>query len=83
MKQTKLLILENRLGQKVRTFAVGSEAFNLVYLTDSRRIEGVTNLQTLKDNNVDYRLLHKIELKKRNEEKTELLSIEETINKLK
>lgn len=72
MKQTKLLILENRLGQKVRTFAVGSEAFNLVYLTDSRRIEGVTNLQTLKDNNVDYRLLHKIELKKLTQEGVQL-----------
>lgn len=72
MKQTKLLILENRLGQKVRTFAVGSEAFNLVYLTDSRRIEGVTNLQTLKDNNVDYRLLHKIELKKLSQEGVQL-----------
>lgn len=72
MAQTKLLILENRLGQKVRTFAVGSEAFNLVYLTDSRRIEGVTNLKTLEDSNVDYRLLHKIELKKITQEGLQL-----------
>ncbi|MNK11963.1 hypothetical protein D3C87_300140 [compost metagenome] len=58
----KLLILENTLGQKVRTFAVDSEALNIVYLTESRRIEAVSNLQTLIDNEINFRLLQTISM---------------------
>nr|BFD65491.1 hypothetical protein HAGR004_05130 [Bdellovibrio sp. HAGR004] len=68
MSTAKLLILENRLGQKVRTFAVDSESLNIVYLKDSRRIEAVSNLQTLESNEIEYRLLQTIDLSQMNEQ---------------
>lgn len=62
MSAAKLLILENQLGQKVRTFAVQAESLNLVYLKDSRRIEAFADLQDLDNNQVNYTLLEKIDL---------------------
>ncbi|QDK37364.1 AgmX/PglI C-terminal domain-containing protein [Bdellovibrio sp. NC01] len=62
MGTTKLLILQNQLGQKVRTFSVEAEALNLVYLTDKRRVEAYTRLESLDENKVDYRLLKTINL---------------------
>ncbi|MGE9744989.1 TonB family protein [Bdellovibrio bacteriovorus] len=62
MSTAKLLILENRLGQKVRTFAVDSESLNIVYLKNSRRIEAVSNLQALDSNDIEYRLLQTVDL---------------------
>lgn len=62
MSTAKLLILENRLGQKVRTFAVDSESLNIVYLTGSRRIEAVSNLKSLDSNEIEYRLLQTVNL---------------------
>lgn len=60
-KNTKqLLILENRLGQKVRTFAVDSRSLNIVYLRDQRRIDAVANLQILEDQDLEYSLLKTI-----------------------
>lgn len=59
----KLLILENTLGQKVRTLAVDSEVLNIVYVTESRRIEAVSDLQTLIDQDIEFRLLHTIDVK--------------------
>ena len=64
MSTAKLIILENSMGQKVRTFAVDSEALNVVYLKDSRRIEALSDLNVLEKNNIDYRLLQTIELSK-------------------
>jgi TonB family protein len=46
------------LGQKVRTFSVDSEALNVVYLKDSRRVEALADLKVLDKNKIDYRLLH-------------------------
>jgi TonB family protein len=62
MNTAKLLILENRLGQKVRTFAVDSRAMNIVFLKDQRRIEAIANLQSLDDNDIEYTLLQKIDI---------------------
>lgn len=62
MSAAKLLILENALGQKVRTFSVQSDSFNLVYLKQSRRVEAFIHLNDLEDNKVDYTLLKQIEL---------------------
>lgn len=62
MSATKLLILENTLGQKVRTFATQSDSLNLVYLKGTRRIEAYAHLQDLDENKVDYTLLHHIQI---------------------
>ncbi|MEN0059887.1 MAG: AgmX/PglI C-terminal domain-containing protein [Bdellovibrio sp.] len=68
MSTAKLLILENNLGQKVRTFAVQSNAVNLVYLKNSRRVEAFSHLQDLDEQKVDYTLLEKIELSQLSED---------------
>lgn len=62
MNTAKLLILENTLGQKVRTFAVGTDSFNLVYLKNSRRVEAFAHLDELEKENVDYTLLQRVDL---------------------
>lgn len=62
MSTAKLLILENRLGQKVRTFAVDSEALNIVYLKNSRRIEAVSNLSSLDKQDIEYSLLQTVQI---------------------
>lgn len=68
MSTAKLLILENRLGQKVRTFAVDSESLNIVYLKNSRRIEAVSNLESLDSNDIEYRLLQTVDLSQLNDQ---------------
>jgi outer membrane biosynthesis protein TonB len=68
MGATKYFILENRLGQKVRTFAAHTDTLNVVYLTDSRRVEAFSNLDSLKEEKIEYRLLQKIELNKLSEQ---------------
>jgi TonB family protein len=62
-KQTLLLILENNLGQKVRTFAVDSRSMNIVFLKDQRRIDAVANLKTLEDSELEYTLLKTVDVK--------------------
>ncbi len=64
MGATKLLILENSLGQKVRTLAVHEDVFNLVYIQSNRRIEAVVDLADLKDEDIEFQLIKKIELNK-------------------
>lgn len=63
MSAAKLLILENSLGQKVRTFSVESETIKIIYLKDSRRIEAVADLKQLDAEGVEYSLLQEIKLK--------------------
>jgi TonB family protein len=58
----RLLILENRLGQKVRTFAVDSKNMNIVYLVDQRRVEALADLTELDENDIAYVLLKKVDL---------------------
>lgn len=72
MNAAKLLILENTLGQKVRTFSVQTDSFNLVYLKQSRRVEAFVCLNDLDKNQVDYTLLQKIDLAKLAEEGLDL-----------
>lgn len=72
MNAAKLLILENTLGQKVRTFSVQTDSFNLVYLKQSRRVEAFVCLNDLDENQVDYTLLQKIDLAKLAEEGLDL-----------
>lgn len=62
MNAAKLLILENSLGQKVRTFAVQSNAIHIVYLKDSRRVEAFSDLSVLDDNEVSYALIKSIQV---------------------
>ena len=68
----KILILENRLGQKVRTFAVASKNMNVVYLKDQRRIEALADLKTLEENDIEYTLLKTLDISKLNERGTAL-----------
>lgn len=66
MGVTKLLILENTLGQKVRTIAVSGDSVNLVYLKNTRRIQAVNDhmIDHLDNEKIAYSLVQKIELKK-------------------
>ena len=68
----RLLILENRLGQKVRTFAVQSKNMNIVFLKDERRVEALADLSVLDDNNIEYTLLKKIDITDMSERGTAL-----------
>ncbi len=61
MSAMRQYIFENTQGQKVRTFAVESDQFNLVYILNTRRIEAVNSLKDLEDENINYQLLKKIE----------------------
>lgn len=72
MSAAKLVILENTLGQKVRTFAVNSENLNLVYLKDKRRIEACAQLQDLDDQGIEYSLIKKLKLSQISESGIEL-----------
>ncbi len=62
MSAKKLLILENSLGQKVRTFAVDADSLNLIYRKDTRRVEAFADLSELDENNIEYTLLQKIKI---------------------
>lgn len=62
-KNTQLLILENTLGQKVRTFAVDSRSMNIVFLKDQRRVEAVADLSSLEENELEYTLLKTLDIK--------------------
>ena len=64
MGATKLFILENSLGQKVRTFAAQTDVLNLVYMNDTRRVEAYGSLEKLDAEKVDYKLIQAIQLSK-------------------
>ena len=64
MGATKLYILENSLGQKVRTFAAQTDVLNLVYMNDTRRVEAYGSLDKLDSDKVDYKLIQAIQLSK-------------------
>jgi len=50
-------VLENKLGQVVRTFNCESENLTLVYLKENRRIEAVSSTEDLTDQEIDFALL--------------------------
>ncbi len=52
-------VLENRKGEVVRTFSFGSDTLFLVYRHDTRRVEVVTTLNELEDQEISYDLLKK------------------------
>jgi TonB family protein len=73
MGTAKLLILENKMGQKVRTFSVESEVLHIVYLKESRRIEAFATLADLDADEVAYKLIKKINLAKMDKEDSMIL----------
>ena len=73
MGTAKLLILENKMGQKVRTFSVESEVLHIVYLKESRRIEAYATLADLDADKVEYKLIKKINLAKMDKEDSMIL----------
>lgn len=62
MSQTRRLILENQLGQKVRSFALEAEDAALIYRHDNRRVELHTDLSDLDEAEIGYDVLKKISL---------------------
>lgn len=75
MAAKKLVILENYLGQKVRTFSVDTDSLNLVYLTESRRIEAIYNLKDLDTENVGYQLIKSVKIKELSENSINLKNL--------
>jgi TonB family protein len=73
MGTAKLLILENKMGQKVRTFSVESEVLHIVYLKESRRIEAFATLADLDADEVAYKLIKKINLSRMDKEDSMIL----------
>ncbi len=63
MATAQMLILENRLGQRVRTFKVQSETLNLIYRLDNKRVEAVSSLRDLDEANVEYKLIKSVPVK--------------------
>ncbi|MFN7729714.1 MAG: TonB family protein [Bdellovibrio sp.] len=55
------LILENKLGQKVRAFQVesnlGQAEMHVIYRLDNRRVEILSDLSGLNDSQIDYQIL--------------------------
>lgn len=57
MSAARQLILENQLGQRVRTFAVQGSEMNLIYRHDTRRVEAHTDLSVLDKEDISYKIL--------------------------
>lgn len=75
MSTAKLLILENQLGQKVRTFSVEGDSLNIVYLTEQRRVEAFSTLASLEENKIDYKLLSSLNISDLGDEGLQLQGI--------
>jgi outer membrane biosynthesis protein TonB len=61
MTAIKRLILENTIGQKVRSFDVTADQVNLIYREDSRRIELVGDLSFLDESEIPYQVLRTVD----------------------
>jgi TonB family protein len=61
MTASKRLILENTIGQKVRSFEVTANEVNLIYREDSRRLELIGDLSELNHDEIPYQLLRTID----------------------
>ena len=57
MNAARRLVLENRNGQTVRSFASKSEEMSLIYRHDTRRVELHSDLKTLVDAEVSFQIL--------------------------
>lgn len=57
MSTARRLVLENKLGQRVRTFVVEGDEIHLIYRHDNRRIEAGADLTALDENGIQYEIL--------------------------
>lgn len=57
MTAVKRLILENSMGQKIRSLRTQSEQAHLIYRADSRRVELVSDLSILDEQEIEYTVL--------------------------
>ena len=60
MGSVKRLILENKMGQKIRSMRVPGEQAHVIYRLDTRRIELVSDLDLLSEANVEFDLIKSI-----------------------
>lgn len=56
-------VLENSDGQVVRTFQLEDGQLNLIYRQDSRRLELIDDVKTLKEQNIPFELIKKVTAK--------------------
>ncbi len=56
-------VLENEKGEVVRTFAIDSEEFYVIYRHDTRRVEVTSDINQLKENGVSFDVLKKTSAK--------------------
>lgn len=54
------LILENKLGQKVRAFNVEAGEMHVIYRLDNRRVEILSDLSLLDEAGIDYQVLKSV-----------------------
>ncbi len=59
----KRLILENTLGQKVRSFQTDASDLIIVFRMDSRRVELVSDLSQLESEEIEFRILKNLTVK--------------------
>ena len=59
-KTAHKLILENKLGERVRTFQVEGDALTLIYRLDTRRIEAHSDLSDLDMDQVEYQTVEEV-----------------------
>lgn len=62
MGTTRLLVLENRLGQRIRTFQVESGTLNLIYRRDLRRVEAASDLSALQEQEIPFDVIEQLEV---------------------
>ena len=62
-KTAHKIILENKLGERVRTFQVEGDSLTLIYRLDTRRIEGHSDLSHLDDQEIDYQIVEEVSAK--------------------
>jgi hypothetical protein len=60
MSTAQRLVLENRLGQRVRTFKLEADTMTLIYRLDTRRVEAHANLAVLDKKEIKYQVIKKI-----------------------
>ncbi len=60
MTAIRRLILENKMGQKIRSVRVQNEETHLIYRMDTRRVELNANLQSLDEQKIGYQVLKTI-----------------------
>jgi hypothetical protein len=63
METAKHLILENSLGQQVRSFRPSADEFTLIYRLDTRRVEAHADLSVLDDAKIEYTVLSEVSIR--------------------